>query len=87
MIKLYTIEIAGKSAEEFFRLLKTSWAKKIMIIRLHSQSKQSGLLIRLYLIYYTRQIAALDYQHVFDFAHPMCLGSFIWLFNKDYLPL
>lgn len=68
MIKLYTIGYAGKSAEEFFRLLKSSGAKKIIDIRLNNKSQLSGFAKGSDLKYFAKQIAGIDYQHVIDFA-------------------
>ena len=65
---LYTIGSSGKSAEEFFNLIKNNNIDIIIDIRLNNTSQLSGFSKRDDLEYFLREISGTDYKHALEFA-------------------
>jgi uncharacterized protein (DUF488 family) len=68
MIKLYTIGFTGKSAENFFKLLKNSHIKKIVDTRINNVSQLSGFAKGADLKFFANEIGRISYEHNVDFA-------------------
>lgn len=66
--KLYTIGFAGKSAEEFFSLLKKAGVKILLDIRLNNVSQLAGFTKGKDLAYFVRTILDGQYYHNTDLA-------------------
>jgi len=66
--KLYTIGFAGKSAEEFFSLLKKAGVKILIDIRLNNVSQLAGFTKGKDLSYFVKEILAGQYYHMTDLA-------------------
>jgi uncharacterized protein (DUF488 family) len=66
--KLYTIGFAGKSAEEFFSLLKKARVKILLDIRLNNVSQLAGFTKGKDLSYFVRTILDGQYYHMTDLA-------------------
>lgn len=66
--KLYTIGFAGKSAEEFFTLLKKAGIKILLDIRLNNVSQLAGFTKGKDLAYFVRTILDGQYYHNTDLA-------------------
>lgn len=66
--KLYTIGFAGKSAEEFFALLKKVGIKILLDIRLNNVSQLAGFTKGKDLAYFVRTILDGQYYHNTDLA-------------------
>jgi hypothetical protein len=62
-ILLCTIGFAGKTAEEFFRLLVEAQIEKLMDIRLNRGGQLSGFAKHPDLKYFLQEIARIDYSH------------------------
>lgn len=67
-IKLYTIGFTGKSAEEFFSLLRSAGVKKLIDTRINNVSQLSGFAKAGDLEYFLREITGIGYEHNVDFA-------------------
>ncbi len=67
-LTLYTIGFSGKSAEEFFVLLKKAGVKILLDIRLNNVSQLSGFTKGKDLAYFVREISAGQYYHLTDLA-------------------
>jgi uncharacterized protein (DUF488 family) len=68
MIKLYTIGFTGKTAENFFTLLKDSGVKKIIDTRINNISQLSGFAKGADLEFFAKEIGNMSYEHQIDFA-------------------
>ena len=68
MIKLYTIGFTGKSAEQFFILLKNNGVKKILDIRINNASQLAGFAKGSDLKYFAKEIGNMAYEHNIDLA-------------------
>lgn len=66
--KLYTIGFAGKSAEEFFSLLKKAGVKILLDIRLNNVSQLAGFTKGKDLAYFVKGILDGQYYHMTDLA-------------------
>lgn len=66
--KLYTIGFIGKSAEEFFSLLKKVGIKMLLDIRLNNVSQLAGFTKGKDLAYFVRTILEGQYYHNTDLA-------------------
>lgn len=66
--KIYTIGFAGKSAEEFFLLLKKAGIKILLDIRLNNVSQLAGFTKGKDLAYFVRAILDGKYYHLTDLA-------------------
>ncbi|MBD0286289.1 MAG: DUF488 domain-containing protein [Flavisolibacter sp.] len=68
MIKLYTIGFTGKSAEQFFTLLKGAAVRKIVDTRINNVSQLAGFAKGSDLQFFAREIGNMGYEHNIDFA-------------------
>ncbi|MBD0350894.1 MAG: DUF488 domain-containing protein [Flavisolibacter sp.] len=68
MIKLYTIGFTGKSAEQFFTLLKGAAVRKIVDTRINNVSQLSGFAKGSDLQFFAREIGNIKYERNIDFA-------------------
>lgn len=68
MIKLYTIGFAGKSAENFFDLLRNSSVKKIIDTRINNVSQLAGYAKGGDLKFFAKEIGHMNYEHNTDLA-------------------
>jgi uncharacterized protein (DUF488 family) len=68
MIKLYTIGFTGKSAEQFFTLLRNNDVKHLVDTRINNVSQLAGFAKAIDLAYFSKIIAHADYSHNVDFA-------------------
>lgn len=66
--KLYTIGFTGKSAEEFFTLLKKTGIKILLDIRLNNVSQLAGFTKGKDLAYFVKEILDGQYYHITDLA-------------------
>jgi uncharacterized protein (DUF488 family) len=62
-ILICTIGFAGKTAEEFFRLLEQAQVEKLIDIRLNRGGQLSGFAKHPDLAYFLQQVARIDYSH------------------------
>ncbi|MGM0489172.1 MAG: DUF488 family protein [Planctomycetota bacterium] len=67
-MKLFTIGFTKKSAEEFFTALGAAGVRRIIDIRLNNTSQLAAFAKRDDLIYFLREICAIDYVHRPDLA-------------------
>ena len=63
-IQVYTIGYSGKSAREFFSLLKETGIKKLIDVRLYNTSQLAGYTKRGDIEYFLESIVGADYVHV-----------------------
>ncbi len=68
MIKLYTIGFTGKSAEQFFTLLKGAAVRKIVDTRINNVSQLAGFAKGSDLQFFAREIGNIGYEHNIDFS-------------------
>jgi uncharacterized protein (DUF488 family) len=62
-ILLCTIGFAGKSAEDFFRLLQEAQVEKLVDVRLNRGGQLSGFAKHPDLAYFLEKVARIDYSH------------------------
>ncbi|MGB9466353.1 MAG: DUF488 family protein, partial [Candidatus Acidiferrum sp.] len=62
-ILLCTIGFAGKTAEEFFRLLADVQVEKVIDIRQHREGQLSGFAKHPDLAYFLEKVARIGYSH------------------------
>jgi uncharacterized protein (DUF488 family) len=67
-MKIHTIGFTEKSAEEFFGLLKSSGAKRVVDVRLNNVSQLAGFAKKKDLAYFVQQICGMEYVHVPELA-------------------
>jgi uncharacterized protein (DUF488 family) len=67
-ILLCTIGFAGKTAEEFFRLLEEARVEKLIDVRLNRGGQLSGFAKHPDLAYFLEKVAVIDYSHEARFA-------------------
>lgn len=67
-LTVYTIGFTKKNAEQFFFLLRTSEAKRIVDVRLNNVSQLAGFAKRDDLKFFANEICHLDYIHIPDLA-------------------
>ena len=68
MIKLYTIGFTGKSAENFFNLLRNNSVKKIVDTRINNVSQLAGYAKGSDLKFFAEEIGHIGYVHNTDLA-------------------
>jgi uncharacterized protein (DUF488 family) len=68
MIKLFTIGFTGKSAENFFNLLRNNDVKKIVDTRINNVSQLAGFAKAPDLKFFANEIGKMSYDHNIDFA-------------------
>jgi uncharacterized protein (DUF488 family) len=62
-ITLFTVGFTGKSAKEFFEILKQAGVRRVVDIRLNNVSQLAGFTKKRDLEYFLRAIADIDYVH------------------------
>jgi uncharacterized protein (DUF488 family) len=67
-MRIYTIGFTGKSAEQFFELLKNAGVRRVLDIRLRNTSQLSAFAKAPDLKYFLRVILGIDYMHLPDLA-------------------
>lgn len=67
-MKLYTIGFEGKSARDFFTILKHSDVKKVIDVRLWPNTQLSGFAKSADLAFFLKVLCHIDYEHRKDFA-------------------
>ncbi len=67
-MKLYTIGFNGKSAREFFTILKRSGVRKIIDVRLYPSTQNSGFARAQDLAFFLSVLCHIDYEHRKEFA-------------------
>ena len=83
-MKLYTIGYAGKTAQEFFTILRDAGVKKVMDVRLYPSTKDSGFAKSKDLAFFLRVLCRISYEHHKEFAPTAALlkgykeGSVSW---------
>lgn len=67
-IQIFTIGFSGKSAEQFFMILKEAGVKRVLDVRLHNSSQLAGYTKRSDLPFFLRSIVGAGYVHLPAFA-------------------
>lgn len=67
-LQLYTIGFTGKSAERFFKAIKSSGARRVVDVRLNNTSQLAGFSKRDDLEFFLRDICGLEYIHLPELA-------------------
>lgn len=62
-MEIYTIGFAGKSAEEFFGLLKSAGIRQLIDIRLNNTSQLAGYTKADNLPYFLKELCGISYRH------------------------
>jgi len=62
-IRLFTIGVSGKTAAEFFSLLKQAGVRRLVDIRLHNTSQLAGFTKKDDLAYFLTAIDGIGYEH------------------------
>jgi uncharacterized protein (DUF488 family) len=68
MIKLFTIGFTGKTAAQFFNLLRNNHVEKLVDTRINNVSQLSGFAKGNDLAFFAREIGNIGYEHELDFA-------------------
>jgi uncharacterized protein (DUF488 family) len=68
MIKLYTIGFTGKSAEQFFTLLRDNNVNKIIDTRINTTSQLSGYAKESDLKFFAKSLGPYQYEHIKAYA-------------------
>jgi len=63
-MRVHTIGFTQKSAKEFFELLRSSGAQRVVDVRLHNASQLAGFAKRDDLAYFVRELCGMDYVHL-----------------------
>jgi uncharacterized protein (DUF488 family) len=63
-MKIFTIGFTKKSAEEFFRLLKSNGIQRIVDIRVHPGGQLAGFAKDRDLAFFLRELAGIEYIHL-----------------------
>lgn len=67
-VQVFTIGFAETSAQDFFTLLKTSGATRVIDVRLNNTSQLAGFSKKDDLRYFLREVCDMEYFHVPDLA-------------------
>jgi uncharacterized protein (DUF488 family) len=67
-IQVFTIGFAETSAEDFFRLLRQSGAKRVIDVRLNNTSQLAGFSKRDDLRFFLKEVCGMEYVHVPELA-------------------
>jgi uncharacterized protein (DUF488 family) len=93
-MRLSTIGFTKKSAEQFFKLLKTSAATTLVDTRLNNVSQLAGFTKRNDLEYFVREICGMEYRHDLrlaptdEFLSAYKKGGWSWSkYEEEYLRL
>lgn len=68
MTTIYTIGFTGKSAEEFFTILKNAGVKRIIDVRLYPSTQLSGFARKKDLTFFMKNLCGIGYQHNVELA-------------------
>lgn len=68
MAKVYTIGFTGKSAEEFFGMLKNAGVKRVIDVRLYPSTQLSGFARKKDLAFFLKNLCSIGYQHNIELA-------------------
>jgi len=63
-MKLFTIGFTKKSARQFFELLRSSGAKRVVDVRLNNVSQLAGFAKKDDLAYFAKEVCGMDYLHL-----------------------
>ena len=69
-MNVYTIGFTKKNAAQFFEMLKSSGAKRIVDVRLNNISQLAGFSKRDDLAYFARTICTIEYVHYLCLRQP-----------------
>jgi uncharacterized protein (DUF488 family) len=67
-VQIYTIGFAETSAEDFFSLLRTSGAKRVIDVRLNNTSQLAGFSKKDDLRFFLREVCGMEYVHLPELA-------------------
>lgn len=67
-MKIYTIGFAGKTAEQFFELLRAAGVTRLLDIRLNNVSQLAAFTKKNDLEYFLKRIIGADYHHILMLA-------------------
>jgi uncharacterized protein (DUF488 family) len=67
-IRIFTIGFTQKTAQQFFELLRSSGAQRVVDVRLNNESQLAGFSKRRDLEYFLKQIVGIDYVHLPELA-------------------
>ena len=67
-MKIFTIGFTKKSAEQFFDILRSSGAKRVVDVRLNNVSQLAGFAKRDDLAFFLKEVCGMDYVHLPDLA-------------------
>ena len=88
---LFTIGFAGKSAEQFFTILKEAGVQRLLDVRLHNSSQLAGYTKRNDLPFFLQSIVGAGYLHLTQFAPTKQLlngykkGEYTWQeYEQEY---
>lgn len=65
---VYTVGFTGKTAEQFFSLLKKSGVRRVIDVRLNNSSQLSGFAKKKDLAFFLKEICDIQYRHVPNLA-------------------
>ena len=83
MIHLFTLGFTGKSAKEFFTLLRGAKVRRILDIRLKNNSSLAGFTRQAHLPFFLREICGADYKHIPECAPTL---EILDVYKKKELP-
>lgn len=63
MIRVFTIGFTGKSAEEFFTIIKNAGVKRVVDVRLYPSTQLSGFARKKDLAFFLKNLCGVGYQH------------------------
>lgn len=67
-MKLFTIGFTKKSAEQFFDLIETSSARRLVDVRLNNVSQLAGFAKKDDLAFFLKRICGIEYEHILALA-------------------
>jgi uncharacterized protein (DUF488 family) len=88
-MKVYSIGFTQKSAESFFGFLRNEEIKSLIDVRLNNVSQLAGFAKKKDLIFFLKELCAIDYIHIPDLAptksilDPYKKGTMSWEVYED----
>lgn len=88
-MKVYSIGFTQKKAERFFGLLRNEEIKRLVDVRLNNVSQLAGFAKKNDLIFFLKELCAMDYIHIPDLAptksilEPYKKGTMSWAEYED----
>ncbi|MED5512303.1 DUF488 domain-containing protein [uncultured Pseudoalteromonas sp.] len=88
-MKIYSIGFTQKKAEQFFGLLRNEEIKTLVDVRLNNVSQLAGFAKKNDLIFFLKELCAIDYVHIPDLAptkgilDPYKKGTMSWEGYED----